>query len=100
MAKHENLSKSIIFKKTLPYVFKQKKLFIISIILSLVVAVLSAVTPFITKSIIDEFLPKSEFDNIFKALIIYAVITCMSVFARYFYQYLHTLNLNASEKSL
>jgi len=49
----ENLSKSILFRKTLPYVLKHKKLFFITLILSLLVAVLSAFTPFITKAIID-----------------------------------------------
>ncbi len=94
----ENLSKSILFKKTLPYVLKQKKLFFITLILSFLVAVLSAFTPFITKAIIDEFLPNSEFSKIIKALIIYGVITIVSVFARYFYQYLHTLTGMKIEK--
>ncbi len=94
----ENLSKSILFRKTLPYVLKQKKLFFITLILSLLVAVLSAFTPFITKAIIDEFLPNSEFSKIIKALIIYGVITIVSVFGRYFYQYLHTLTGMKIEK--
>ncbi|MBE6137315.1 MAG: ABC transporter ATP-binding protein [Erysipelotrichaceae bacterium] len=91
MARHENLTKKVLFRKTLPYLKKEFWLFILTIISSLIVAVLSAFTPFITKAILDEFLPLGEYSKIVKALIIYGVIIFIIVVFRYIYQYIHTL---------
>lgn len=91
MAHHENLKKTVLFKKTLPYIKKEKGLFFLTLISSLIVAVLSAVTPFITKAILDEFLPLGEYSKILYALIIYGVIILIIVVFRYIYQYIHTL---------
>lgn len=91
MTKNENLSKSILFKKTLPYLKKEKKLFFIALICSLIVALLSAFTPFITKEILDTFLPNGEYKKIIIALVIYFSVTFVVVISRYLFQYFHSL---------
>ena len=91
MAKKDGLSKSTLFKKTLPYILKEKKLFIITFFLSLLVAVLSASTPFITKQIVDIYLPAKDMPKIVSALIMYASIILVLVISRYLYSYLNML---------
>ncbi len=100
MAKQENLSKSILFKKTLPYIKKEKKLFFITLFFSIVIAVLSAITPFITKTILDQFLPNQEYNKIIIALVLYAVIIFFTVISRYAFQYLNTLTGMHIEKNI
>ena len=51
--KKDSYSKSTLFYKTLPYIKKEKKLFFLTVILAIVVAVLTTITPLITKVIID-----------------------------------------------
>ena len=49
MAKHETIKKTALFKRTIPYFKKEVKLIVLALILSIVIAGLSAFTPFITK---------------------------------------------------
>ncbi len=100
MAKQENLSKSTLFKKTLPYIKKEKKLFFVTLFFSMAIAVFSALTPFITKAILDEYLPNGEYSKIVLALIIYAVIIFFTVISRYAFQYLNTLTGMHIEKAI
>ena len=100
MEKQEILSKTTLFKKTLPYIKQEKKLFIITIILSIVISILSAVTPFITKRILDVYLPNYEYNMVAKALIVYGVIVFVTVITRYIYQYANQLTGMHIEKTV
>ncbi len=100
MAKQELLSKSTLFKRTIPYIKKEKKLFIFTLFLSICIAVLSAITPFITKVILDDFLPKEEYRKIVYALLIYAGIIFLTVISRYLFQYVNTLTGMHIEKRI
>ncbi len=98
--KQEILSKSTLFRKTLPYIFKEKKLFLITVLFSFIIAVLTAITPFITKRILDDFLPSHQYIKIVYALLIYAGITIIMVLSRYAFQYLNTLTGMHIEKTI
>ena len=100
MEKQEILSKTTLFKKTLPYIKQEKKLFIITIILSIVISILSAVTPFITKRILDVYVPNCEYNMVVKALIVYGVIVFVIVVTRYIYQYANQLTGMHIEKTV
>lgn len=100
MAKDESLSKKTLFKRTLPYIRKEKKLFFITLLFSILIAVLSAFTPFITKAILDEYLPNQQYNRIVLALILYAGITFIMVISRYAFQYLNTLTGMHIEKNI
>ena len=63
--KQDGYSKSTLFKKTLPYILKEKKLVIITLLLSLLVAGLTTLTPLITKEILDVFIPSKNSGTLF-----------------------------------
>lgn len=100
MAKDESLSKKTLFKRTLPYIKREKKLFFITLLVSILIAVLSAVTPFITKAILDEYLPNQQYNRIVLALVLYAGIILITVISRYVFQYLNTLTGMHIEKNI
>jgi len=85
------VSKAYLFKRTLKYILAEKKLVIITFILSIITAGLSAFTPFITKTILDDFLPNENYEMVIKALILYGVVLVVCALARYFYRYLNNL---------
>ena len=62
MAKKEVLKKSTLLKKTIPYIKKEKWLFLLTILLTLVTAGINAITPFITKKILDVFFNYNAID--------------------------------------
>ena len=101
MSKKKNeYSKGMLFKKTLPYIFKEKKLVIITVILSLLVAGITTITPLLTKEILDEFIPNKELDKVWQYLIYYLVLTVVIVIMRYALQYLQTLTGMHIEKNI
>lgn len=89
-----------LFKRTIPYIKKEKKLFFINIVLTLVIAVLSAITPFITKAILDDYLPVEDYQMVTYALILYGVIFLFLFIFRYLFQYLNTLTGMKIEKRI
>ena len=97
---NDGYSKGVLFKKTLPYIFKEKKLVIITLVLSVLVALITTVTPLLTKEILDVFIPNNELDNVIKYLIYYFVLTIIIVIMRYALQYLQTLTGMHIEKNI
>ena len=91
MAKYELMKKKTLLKRTIPYIKKEKALFILTIVLCLVISGLNAITPFITKSILDELLPNGKYDEIVKYLIIYGSLVIFLAFSRYAFQYVNNL---------
>ena len=98
--KNEGYSKGILFKKTLPYIFKEKKLVIITIILSILVAGITTITPLLTKEILDVFIPNRQLDKVWEYLIYYLILTVVIVVMRYALQYLQTLTGMHIEKNV
>lgn len=91
MAKYELMKKKTLLKRTIPYIKKEKPLFILTIVLCLLISGLNAITPFITKSILDELLPNGKYDEIVKYLIIYGSLVISLAFSRYAFQYVNNL---------
>lgn len=87
----DNLSKSTLLKRTIPYIKKEKKLFIVTLFFSIGISVFTMITPFITKKILDVYLPNHQYINIVYALLLYALITVLTVSCRYLFQYINTL---------
>ena len=75
----------------IPYLKKNKLLLSLSIFLCIATSVLSALTPFVTKAIFDDFLPDENYRMLIIYIIIYAGLTIFLVLARYFFQYIITL---------
>jgi ATP-binding cassette subfamily B protein len=87
----DTYTKGELFKKTMPFILKEWKLVIVTIILSISTALLNTVTPLITKEIIDVHIPNKDMESIIKYLVIFGVITVVMVLMRYFLQYFQTL---------
>ena len=98
--KIDGYSKSTLFKKTLPYILKEKKFVIITLLLAIMVAGLTTITPLITKEIIDVFIPAKDMKNVLLYLVFYLIITVVVVLMRYFLQYLQTLTGMHIEKNI
>lgn len=100
MAKKEVLKKSTLLKKTIPYIKKEKWLFFLTIILTLITAGLNVITPFITKKILDVYLPEEQYNLIIRYLIIYGTLIIMLAISRYSFQYVNTLTGMKIEKRI
>lgn len=104
--KREGYSKSILFKKTIPYILREWKLVLVTIILAVTIAVITTYTPLILKEILDDWLinnsiTKDEiWKNITRLLILYGGLTIVVVIARYLLNYLQTLTGMHIEKRL
>lgn len=98
--KYKLLGKMDLFKFILPYIKTQYKSFILTIILTFIISILSALTPFITKSILDIYLPNKEYWSIFYALLFYLLITIFLALSRYLFQYINTLTGMKIEKAI
>ncbi len=96
----EIIKKSALFKRIVPYVMKEKKLLFLSLFLTLVISGINAFTPFVTKSILDDLLPKEEYLLIVYYLIFYLVLILVLSISRYFFQYVITLTGMKIEKKL
>ena len=88
--------KSELLKRTIPYIKKEWKTFLIALILIFVIAFLQTYTPLITKSILDDFIKIDgdidfRLDSIKNLLIEYGILTLIMVVARYFMQYFMSL---------
>lgn len=94
----KKLGKKDLLRRTIPYIKKEKKSFFLTIILCLIISISSALTPFITKNILDTYLPNGEYIKIFYALIFYLAITIILALSRYFFQYVNTLTGMRIEK--
>ena len=75
----------------IPYLKKEKLLLFLTILLCILTSVLSALTPFITKEIFDNFLPSSNYDMVIMFGGFYFGVIILLVLARYFFQYVNTL---------
>lgn len=91
MSNHNKMKKKQMIKFIIPYLKGEKLLVSLTIFLCLATSVLSALTPFVTKEIFDNYLPKNNYNMVIIFAIIYAIITIMLVLARYFFQYVNTL---------
>ena len=100
MAKFEPMKKTALFSRTVRYFKKEAKYIVVCLILALFVACLSAITPFITKEILDSYLPNKDYSSVTKALIIYGIIFFMLAGGRYLYQYLINLTGMHIEKTV
>ena len=89
--KDVSLKKSYYLKKTIPYIKKEKKLFIFTILLILINSGLNALTPFITKEILDDYLPDKNTKMIIYALIAYGVLIILLAIFKYLFSYINTL---------
>ena len=75
----------------LPYLKKEKLLLFLTILFCLITSGLSALTPFITKEIFDNFLPDNNYYMVIIFIILYGAITICLVLARYLFQYINNL---------
>ncbi len=94
------MKKSTLIKKTFPYVKKYKGWFILTLTLCVITALLSASTPFITKEILDNYLPNEDYKMVTYALILYGVISVVLLFSRYFFAFVNTLTGMKIEKTI
>lgn len=99
MHKYE-IDKQALFRKTIPYVKKYRLEFLITLFLCLAISILSAITPFITKAILDDYLPQSNYKFVIIALILYGVITFVLLLSRYLFSYVSTLTGMKIEKTI
>ena len=100
MAKKELLKKSTLLKKTMPYIKKEKGLVFLTTFLCLFISAINALTPFVTKYILDELLPFEDYDLIVKYVIIYGVLIVVLSISRYLFQYVNTLTGMRIEKRI
>lgn len=100
MSKKNNYSKSTLFKKTLPYIKNEWKLVLITLILNVLIAVLTTITPLFTKEILDIYIPNKNMEMILWLIGAYLICTIIVVIMRYFAQYLQTLAGMNIEKNL
>lgn len=91
MSKKNNFSKKTLFKKTLPYIKKEWKFVLITLILNILIAVLTTITPLFTKEILDTYIPNKNMEMILLLIGAYLICTIIVVIMRYFAQYLQTL---------
>ena len=99
-SKKETIKKSALFKRLIPYVKKEKWLFMLGIILTLIISGINAFTPFVTKAILDELLPNDRYLDIVYYLLFYGVLILILSLSRYFFQYTITLTGLKIEKRL
>ena len=88
---NNQLTKKSLFKRTIPYMKKEKKLLILTILLCLLVSVINASTPFVTKYILDVILPAEEYNKIPMFLGIYGGLIVALAISRYLFQYVNNL---------
>ncbi len=94
------MKKSTLLKKTFPYIKKYKGWFLLTLLLCVITALLSASTPFITKEILDNYLPNENYKMVTYALILYGVIAVILLFSRYFFAFVNTLTGMKIEKTI
>lgn len=73
---------------------------IITFLFAIGVAVLTTITPFLTKDIIDIYIPENNLKQIFLNLLWYFIATIVVVLMRYALQYLQTLTGMHIEKNI
>ena len=89
--------KQELLKKTIPYIKKEWKTFLVAFILVFVIAFLQTYTPLLTKSILDDYILNGSYTNdlkyqaITRLLVLYGILTIGMVVARYFMQYFMSL---------
>lgn len=100
MAKYDKYNKSGLLKRTLPYILKNKVKIIFCILTAISIAILTTITPRITKSILDDYISPTldgiltkdkAFEMIKQLLIQYSILTIIVVILRYAQNYI--LNL-------
>ena len=97
MAKYDKYNKRGLYRRTLPYFLKNKWKVLICILFTVATAVLTTITPRITKTVLDDYflnttlLYKERFDGVTKLMIYYTILTVFIVILRYAQNYI--LNL-------
>ena len=94
------IKKSYIFKKTIPYALKEKKFVLLRFILTIFTALFSASTPFITKEILDKYLPDENYDMVRNLLFLYGGIIISLFIVRYLFQYINNYTGMRIEKRI
>ncbi|MGM9969900.1 MAG: ABC transporter ATP-binding protein [Anaeroplasma sp.] len=94
------MKKTTLLKRTIPYIKKEKKLFFVTILLCFVISITSALTPFITKKILDSYLPNGNYNMIINSLIIYAILILVLTISRYTFSYINSLTGMHIEKMI
>ena len=87
----EVMKKSALLSRTMPYIKRHKGLVLLTFILTILTGILSASTPFITKRILDSYLPDKNFVMVRYALFLYGGIVLIVFIVRYFFQYINNL---------
>ena len=101
MASRKNvMKKKALLNKTIPYIKKEFKFFLLTFILTILTACLSASTPFITKAILDTFLPEKDYDMVTKMLILYGSIVLILFIVRYLFQFVNNYTGMRIEKRI
>ncbi len=98
--KAEGYSKSTLFKKTLPYIFREKWLVIITLLMAGGVAGLTTLTPLLTKEILDVHIKNNNMNGVLWNLLWYFLITLVVVILRYLLNYFQTLTGMHIEKNI
>ena len=98
--KHKTMKKTQMIGFILPYLKREKGLLFLTILFCFITSGLSALTPFITKEIFDNYLPNSEYMMVVIFIIAYGVITLLLVLSRYLFQYINNLTGMKIEKKI
>lgn len=92
--------KMAIFKRTMPYAKKVKGFIFLTLVLCLIISLLNASTPFVTKRIIDTYLKNNQYDMVRYMIILYAsLITLLAIF-RYLFNIVNNLTGMKIEKMI
>lgn len=100
MAKYDRYNKKGLFKRTMPYILQNKRKILFCVLSATMIAILTTITPRLTKSILDDYISPTiagemektvAFSKIKMLLIGYGVLTFFVVVLRYVQNYI--LNL-------
>ena len=98
MAQYNKYNKAGLFKKTLPYMLKNKIKIFVCVVEAILIALITTYTPRITKTIIDTYIANKTYDEVLanidlinQLMGLYIALTVLTVFFRYSQNYL--LNL-------
>ena len=97
---HNTMKKKQMIGFILPYLKKEKLLLTFTILFCFITSGLSALTPFITKEIFDNYLPNSNYMMVIIFTIVYGAITLLLVLSRYLFQYINNLTGMKIEKKI
>jgi ATP-binding cassette, subfamily B, multidrug efflux pump len=85
--KKEGLDTDIL-KRLISLGWEHKNAFIASMILSIVLAPLSALPPFLVKTIVDDYILKFDLNGLYKMAAVFMVVVLLNVILRYYFTYI------------